>query len=150
MKMKSQNLIKITSILVFSIIVVACSGNSYDSNMDESTEEEYIEPSNDNQNICTIHNIQLDTYEDGSTYCIKCLSDSQQEAEARDAEANAIEEAEIESQQRKGNNCVWCSDTYYGRSYSKSSKDQNCEPYSGYGDYCSRKCATEACWNDKY
>ena len=89
MKKKYKNLIKITSIFVLSIIVLSCSDDSYNSNIDESIEEEYIEPSNNEQNICPIHNTQLDISDDGSTYCLKCLSESQQEAEARDYEANA-------------------------------------------------------------
>lgn len=160
MKMKFKNLIKITSILVFSIIVVACSDDSYNSNMDESTEEEYIAPSeeyiapsNDKQNICSIHNIQLDTSNDGSTYCLKCLSDSQQDAEARDAEANAIEEAEIQSQQEKTYKCKWCGINFYspGYSFNYSTTRNQCdieeeETYNFI--YCSRKCANEACWSE--
>ena len=91
MKKKYKNLIKITSIFVFSIIVLSCSDDSYNSNIDESTEEEYIEPSNNEQNICPTHNTQLDTYDDGGTYCQQCLFDNEAEANAREEADRANE-----------------------------------------------------------
>ncbi len=162
MKMKFKNLIKITSILVFSIIVVACSDDSYNSyNQEEpsavdetlpAVDEGFpaVDETNNEQNICPTHNTQLDISNDGSTYCLKCLSESQQEAEARDAEE--ARQAEIQSQQEKTYKCKWCGNNfnYQGYSFNYSTSTNKCyiESYSFNNSYCSRKCANEACWSE--